>query len=210
MDDSDDELPSLDSLFPTTLRRSSRLKSSTSGRTSPTNQKSNQPSKPSKSPEFSFTKLLKEQEEMRKRQEERAKLASLLAEDMDEFVMDEEDSILNETTEKVLGKGSNDKIKDALSRIGGDLSKEGGYRFFRHVAKERKFDAAWIKDVEWLKGFEGLSSLCASKLIADEETRNGLIECGFVKDMMALKERLPVEVVLWCFEHGIVICFRNR
>ena len=35
-----------------------------------------------------------------------------------------------------------------------------------------------------------------------EETRNGLVGCGFVRDMLALGEKLPPEVTLWSLEHG--------
>ena len=39
-------------------------------------------------------------------------------------------------------------------------------------------------------------------LIVAEETRNGLVGCGFVRDMLALGEKLPPEVTLWSLEHG--------
>ena len=36
----------------------------------------------------------------------------------------------------------------------------------------------------------------------DERTRNIMVESGFMKDMLTLKERLPAEVVIWSFEHS--------
>jgi hypothetical protein len=38
--------------------------------------------------------------------------------------------------------------------------------------------------------------------MAVEETRNELVGCGFVTDMLELGEKLPHEVVLWFLEHG--------
>ena len=40
------------------------------------------------------------------------------------------------------------------------------------------------------------------ELIIVEDTRNALVGCGFVKDMLALGEKLPSEVVWWSLEHG--------
>jgi hypothetical protein len=34
--------------------------------------------------------------------------------------------------------------------------------------------------------------------------RNELLEYGYVRDMMALGEELPTEVVVWLLEHGIL------
>jgi len=34
--------------------------------------------------------------------------------------------------------------------------------------------------------------------------RNELLEFGYVRDMMALGEELPTEVVVWLLEHGIL------
>ena len=45
-----------------------------------------------------------------------------------------------------------------------------------------------------------------SELTVDEETRHELIEFGYVRDMMALGERLPSDVVVWMMEHGIPQC----
>ena len=42
-------------------------------------------------------------------------------------------------------------------------------------------------------------------LTIDEQTRNGLVECGYVNDMMSLNERLPAELVLWFLEHGTTL-----
>jgi hypothetical protein len=40
------------------------------------------------------------------------------------------------------------------------------------------------------------------ELIIVEETRNTLVGCGFIRDMLALGEKLPSEVVQWSLEHG--------
>jgi hypothetical protein len=39
-------------------------------------------------------------------------------------------------------------------------------------------------------------------LIVVEEMRNELLEFGYVRDMMALGEEIPSEVVVWLLEHG--------
>ena len=39
-------------------------------------------------------------------------------------------------------------------------------------------------------------------MIVVEEMRNDLLEFGYVRDMMALGEELPSEVVRWLLEHG--------
>jgi len=91
---------------------------------------------------------------MHRRQAERAKLKVLLTEDMEDIEINE--SGLDQATENALGKESSDKLKAALSRIGGDLTQEGGYRFFRRNTKEREFETRWLDDAEWLKRFEGL------------------------------------------------------
>jgi hypothetical protein len=139
---------------------------------------------------------------MQRRQEERAKLAALLAENIDEFNPDEKFD--TEATEKALGKEKSDKLKAALTRIGGDLSQTGGYKFFTRVGREREFEETWIDGIDWLEGLEGFSLFVG--LMVDEETRNGLVECGFVKDMINLNEELPSEVILWFLEHGSVVC----
>jgi hypothetical protein len=141
--------------------------------------------------------LLKEQAEMRQRQEKRAQLATLLQEDVEEFGLD--DSSDNVAQEEALGKDTSDKLKAALNRIGGDMRREGGYHLFSHAAVEREFDPDWIRNVEWLSGFEGNSRL--NRLIVDEMTRNDMVESGFVKDMLTLREQLPQEVCLWSLEH---------
>ena len=95
---------------------------------------------------------------MQKRQAERDRLAALLNEKVEDYVpLHGETSILNQDIEKILGKESNDKLKGALSRIGGDLSEEGGYQFFRCVRKERAFDPKWITGLYWLEEFDGWS-----------------------------------------------------
>ena len=115
----------------------------------------NQPK--SRTDDFSFEQLLKEAEEMRKRQEIRDKVEALLSEDVDDSpAVDRDDSvILSAATENLIGKESSDRVKEALARIGGDLAREGGFYFFNEPKAERKFDRKWIKDVPWLKGFEG-------------------------------------------------------
>jgi hypothetical protein len=96
---------------------------------------------------------------MARRQAERAKLAALLADSDDEFESEPlDESVFNETTEKILGKDSNDMMKRAFTRIGGDLVKERGYVFFQHTASEREFDTNWIKEIPWLEGFDGTST----------------------------------------------------
>lgn len=96
---------------------------------------------------------------MEKRQADRARVAALLNEEVNEDAMESDQSIFNETTEKALGKESNDKVRGALSRIGADLSQEGGYQFFRHKRVEREFDVLWLRNLEWLEGFEGRYSV---------------------------------------------------
>jgi hypothetical protein len=111
------------------------------------------PRKP-QSPEFSIDAFIKEKQKMEKRQAEREKMDVLLRDESDDEISSD-GSIVNETTERALGKESNDKVKGALTRIGADLSQEGGYKFFRHKREEREFDVSWIREVEWLRGFEG-------------------------------------------------------
>jgi len=41
-------------------------------------------------------------------------------------------------------------------------------------------------------------------LIVVEEMRNELLEFGYVRDMMALGEEIPSDVVVWLLEHGIL------
>lgn len=98
-------------------------------------------------------------------QADRAKIALLSQDDINDNGDDDDndstsdESIVNETTEKALGKESNDKVRGVLSRIGADLSQEGGYRLFSHKRVEREFDVSWIRNVEWLHGFEGSYSV---------------------------------------------------
>lgn len=158
----------------------------------------------SRTDDFSFEQLLKEAEEMRKRQEIRDKVEALLSEDVDDSpAVDRDDSmILSAATENLIGKEFSDRVKEALARIGGDLTREGGFYFFNEPKTERKFDRKWIKDVRWLKGFEGRILNDFLVLTVDEETRNDLVESGLVRDMVALNERLPSEIVIWFLEHG--------
>lgn len=99
---------------------------------------------------------------MDKLQARREQFASLMDTDdeMDDFESD--GSIINGTTERVLGKERNDKVKDVLTRLGADLREGGGYRFFRYKRQEREFDVSWIAKVEWLHGFEGSKIHCSS------------------------------------------------
>ena len=102
---------------------------------------------------------------MEKVRANRAKLAALLDEedDVDEHHDDEDDnddnddnkSIVNDATERALGKENNDRVREILTRFGADLKEEGGYAFFRHARQEMEFDVSWIVNVEWLQGFEG-------------------------------------------------------
>ena|SRR5437762_14332293 len=103
-------------------------------------------------------------------QANRAKLAALLdEEDDDDEPLDDDDydddddhddneSIVNDATERALGKESNDRVREVLTRFGADLKIEGRYALFRHTRQEREFDVSWIADIEWLQGFEGSTS----------------------------------------------------
>jgi hypothetical protein len=115
---------------------------------------------------------------------------------------DGDEGDLDAATVGVFGKENSDRIKAGLMRLGGDMKKEGGYRFFLHNSKEREFQAQWIWNVGWMAGFDGMWFV-GVWLIVVEETRNMMVETGFVKDMLTLHERLPVEVVLWSLEHRI-------
>jgi len=121
---------------------------------------SKKPPSPPVEEEFSLAQLLKENEDITRRQAERERINALLAANVSDAEPDEEDEgPMNADTERVLGKESNDKLKGALSRIGVDLAVEGGFRFFRHRREEREFDPKWIENVDWLLGFNGFS-LC--------------------------------------------------
>lgn len=115
-----------------------------------------------KSPDdgFSLQSLLQERDEMAKRQAERAKLAAVLAENIDEFVPD--DNLDDAVHEKTLGKATSEKLKAALARLEADVIGKGGYRFFRRKGKERGFEKEWISNIDWLEGFEGApnNSVC--------------------------------------------------
>jgi hypothetical protein len=104
--------------------------------------------------------LLKEKEEMEKRQAERAKLAALLADVDDDMDLDMDietnEATIDKASENALGKESSDKLKAALARLGGDLAQEVGYKFFKHVRQEREFNSVWVQGVEWLGGCSGL------------------------------------------------------
>jgi hypothetical protein len=106
--------------------------------------------------EFSLSQLLQESADITRRQAERERINALLSADTSEDEEDEEGPV-NAATERVLGKESNDKLKGALNRIGMDFTEEGGFKFFTYGRGEREFDPKWIENVEWLRGFEGLT-----------------------------------------------------
>jgi hypothetical protein len=99
-----------------------------------------------------MAKILKEREEMDRRQAARANVAKLMSEPMD----DDDEGDFDAATVSVFGKENSDKLKAGLMRLGGDMKKEGGYRFFLHDSKEREFEAKWIWNVGWMAGFDGL------------------------------------------------------
>ena len=120
------------------------------------------PSKPTsrqRSPDLSLAWLAKQREQLDERAAARARTEAMLNESIEEFKYDDGEGDgdgWGESAENALGKESSEKLKAALSRVGGDLNAEGGYRFFRHSRKEREFDEAWIKGVDWLKGVDGI------------------------------------------------------
>ena len=119
---------------------------------------SKKPPSPRVEDEFSLAQLLKENADIARRQAERERISALLAANVSDIESDEDDEgPVNADTERVLGKESNDKLKGALSRIGDDVAAEGGFKFFRCKRNERQFDVRWIENVDWLKGFEGLT-----------------------------------------------------
>lgn len=119
--------------------------------------------------DFSFTQLLKESEEIKKRQAERARLAAVLQEDVDHYVHDSHElgsDVMNEDTERVLGKESNQRLLGALKRIGADVGVEKGYRLFKRERKERPFRKEWLdSNVLWMVGMEGLKTLYCEGLM---------------------------------------------
>lgn len=141
-------MPSLEALYPSksksdaAVRRSARL---------PSKQSTKPPS-----PDISLAWLAKQRVESDERQAARARTDAMLNENIQEFESDDEDR-WDKDAENALGKESSEKLKAILQRIGGDLNLEGGFRFIRHSRQERKFDKAWIKDAEWLMGFDGCS-----------------------------------------------------
>jgi hypothetical protein len=205
-DDSDEELPSLETLFPTAtesdlaLRRSSRRKSNppvkhVAGTTKTTNRQ--------RSPDFSLAWLDKQREQLDKREAARARTQAMMNEDIEDFDDPDEDR-MEQDTENALGRESSMKLKAFLSRIGADISMEGGYRLFRHARTERKFDKSWIRGEEWLEGFEGMSLFVFElRLMLDDETRADHIRYGFVRDMVNQGEKLPPEMTIWFLEHSI-------
>lgn len=99
--------------------------------------------------------LAKQREQLDERAAVRARTEAMLNEDIQEFKYDDGEDGWDESAENALGKESSEKLKAALSRIGGDLNIKGGYRFMRHARQERGFEKDWIKGVEWLEGFDG-------------------------------------------------------
>jgi len=99
-------------------------------------------------------------------------------------------------------EGSNEKLKEALSRIRGDVAAEGGFKFFRHQRREREFD-----EVDWecgvVEGVWRVVFLGEWVLIVVEEMKNELLEFGYGRYMMALNKEHPPEIDLWFLEHGI-------
>lgn len=206
LEESDEELPSLETFFPTATgsdpseRRSSRRRS-----IPPVKQvAAAKPTSTQGSPDSSLAWLEKQREQLDKRDAARARTRALLNEDIEDFDDNDEDT-KELDTENALGKESSEKLKAALSRIGGDISQEGGYRLFRHARKERKFDKAWIRSVEWLEGFDGMFYLCfGMRLIVDDETRAEYIRSGFARQMVGLGEKLPPDMIIWFLEHSIL------
>ncbi|OLE51107.1 MAG: hypothetical protein AUG51_24635 [Acidobacteria bacterium 13_1_20CM_3_53_8] len=162
------------------------------------------PTSRQRSPDFSLAWLEKQREELDKRDAARARTQVMLNESIEDF--DDPDADRMELdTENALGKDSSEKVKAALSKIGGDIGQEGGYRLFRHARKERKFDTAWIRGVEWLEGFDGMFHLRSGmRLIVDDETRAEHIRYGFAKQMVDLGEKLHPELIIWFLEHSIL------
>jgi len=154
-------LPSLEALYPSkrdpAVRRSARLHSSSPSKPEPApNKKTTKPLSPDISLAWLAT-IAKQRVESDERRAARARTDAMLNEDIQEFEYDDEDR-WDKDAENALGKESSDKLKAVLQRIGGDLNLEGGFRFIRHTRQERTFDKAWIKDAEWLMGFDGCSS----------------------------------------------------
>jgi len=156
-------------------------------------------------PEFSFADLLRDDADRQRKQAERARVAALLAETAAAEKDKREREIINEHAEMEFGKERAVRIRGALKRIGADMRVEAGFRCFVGPERvERGFDNRWIEGIEWLEGFDGTLNCRGFEalIIIDEVTRNDLV-CGLIKDMIALGEKLPREMVLWCVQHGI-------
>jgi len=107
-------------------------------------------------PEFSFADLLRENADRERKQAERARVATLLAETAAVEKHERETEIINEHAEKELGKDTAGRIRGALKRIGADMRVEGGFRCFLGRGRvETGFDKRWIEGIDWLEGFDG-------------------------------------------------------
>jgi|SRR5579859_468088 C-terminal processing protease CtpA/Prc len=159
LDQSDEELPSLETLFPTATESDPSVQRFPRRRSIPPVKQvaAAKPIRRQRSPDFSLTWLEKQREELDKRDAARARTQAMLNESIEDFDDPHADR-MEQDTENALGKEFSEKLKAVLSRIGGDIGQVGRYRLFRHARKERKFDIAWIRGVEWLEGFEG--SIC--------------------------------------------------
>jgi len=107
-------------------------------------------------PEFSFADLLKDNADRERKQAERARVATLLAETAAVEKHEREREIMNEHAVKELGKETAGRIRGALKRIGADMRVEGGFRCFLGRGRvETGFDKRWIEGIDWLEGFDG-------------------------------------------------------
>jgi hypothetical protein len=133
---------------------------------------------------FTLAEFAAQNAEIEKRNAQRARVAAMFAEDdEEERERESQEDIINEDAERELGTETAGKIRGALKRIGADLRTEAGFRCFGGKREERAFEAKWLQGVEWLH--EGM-------LEEDLE---------LVKDMLALGEELPRELIMWCMEH---------
>lgn len=132
---------------------------------------------------FTLADFAAQNAELDKRNAERARVAAMFAEDDEEKERESQEEIINKDAERELGTETAGKIRGALRRIGADLRTESGFRCFGGKREEREFNPKWVEGVEWLQ--EGM-------LEEDLE---------LVKDMLALGEELPRELIMWCMEH---------
>ena len=96
-------------------------------------------------------------------------MAAALEEDVDQYVHEPNDlmgDVVNEHTERMLGKEGNARLLGALKRIGADVGVEKGYRLFKRERQERPFRKEWIdENVDWMVGMEGSSALLRGGLM---------------------------------------------